>query len=68
MAEKNVVLVIKLLYIHLNTSNISNSIMDNAYLISNLLKISTKADIFLLIYIYSSNTDLLGFISCSITP
>ena len=39
--------------------------MDNAYLTSTLLKTSVE-DIFFLVYIYFSNIDLLGFISCPI--
>jgi len=36
--------------------------MDNAYITSNPLKTSVEKDIFLLVYIYSSSIDLLGFI------
>jgi len=49
-------------YIHLNPSDPSNSIMDNAYITSNLLKTFVEENIFLLFCTY-----FFGLISCSIT-
>ena len=57
-----------MLHTYLNTSNPSNSIIDNAYLISNLLKIFVEEDIFLFVHLYSSSIDLPSSISCLITP
>jgi len=38
------------------------SIIDNTFLISDLLKISVEENIFLLAYLYSSSTNLFDFI------
>ena len=42
-------------YTYLNTLNLSDSITDNAYLISDPLKTFAEVDILLLVYIYPSS-------------
>jgi len=42
----------------LNISDLFGFIIDDTYLISDLLKISVEEDIFLLVYIYFFSTDL----------
>jgi len=54
----NFQLFIAFLHIHLNTSNLSDYIMDNISLTYNLFKISVKENFFLSTYSSSSGIDL----------
>ena len=54
-------------YTYLNTLNLFDYIIDNIFLISDLIRTSVKECIFLSIYLSSSNTDLPSFFSYPIT-
>ena len=60
----------KISHTHSNISDLSNYIINNTFLTSNLLKIkkSVKECIFLFAYIFSSSMNLPGFFLCPITP
>ena len=52
---------------HPNTSDPSDTITDNTFLTSDLLRTFVKENIFLLAYFCSFGIDLSGFLSCTIT-